>query len=108
MGAVSQAPVRQVQVCLYPSPSFLYKNQLPKEGPDSVAQVVIPALAQALDKSHKADRSLCPFRDLCYYLDRTSDRRLRKELVFVSFKKGQQRYLSCHCQADCDPVLWVL
>ena len=34
------------KVSLYPSPSFLSKNQLAKEGPDSVAPVVIPALAQ--------------------------------------------------------------
>ena len=37
------------QVSLYPSPSFLSKNQLAKEGPDSVAPVVIPALAPPLD-----------------------------------------------------------
>ena len=30
------------KVSLYPSPSFLSKNQLAKEGPDSVAPVVIP------------------------------------------------------------------
>ena len=34
----------QSKVSLYPSPSFLSKNQLAKEGPDSVASVVIPAL----------------------------------------------------------------
>ena len=73
---------------LYPSPSFLSKNQLAKEGPDSVAPVVIPALAPTLDKSLKGDRSLCPVRALRYYLDRTSDLRQNKELVFVSFKKG--------------------
>ena len=33
------------KVSLYPSPSFLSKNQLAKEGPDSVAPVVIPAVA---------------------------------------------------------------
>ena len=33
------------KVSLYPSSSFLLKNQLAKEGPDSVAPVVIPALA---------------------------------------------------------------
>ena len=41
-----------------------------------------------LDKSLKGDRSLCPVRALRYYLDRTSDLRQNKELVFVSFKKG--------------------
>ena len=61
------------KVSLYPSPSFLSKNQLAKEGPDSVAPVVLPALAPSLDKSLKGDRSLCPVRALRYYLDRTSD-----------------------------------
>ena len=36
------------KVSLYPSPSFLSKNQLAKEGPESVAPVVIPALAPSL------------------------------------------------------------
>ena len=58
------------KVSVYPSPSFLSKNQLAKEGPDSVAPVVIPALAPTLDKSLKGDRSLCPVRALRYYLDR--------------------------------------
>ena len=75
------------KVSLYPSPCFLSKNQLAKEGPDSVAPVVIPALAPTLDKSLKGDRSLCPVRALCYYLDRTSDLRQNKELIFVSFEK---------------------
>ena len=45
------------KVSLYPSPSFLSKNQLAKEGPDSVAPVVIPALAPTLDRSLKSDSS---------------------------------------------------
>ena len=82
------------RVSLYPSPSFLSKNQLAKEGPESVAPVVIPALAPTLDKSLKSDRSLCPVRALRYYLDRTSDLRQNKELVFVSFKKGIDKDIS--------------
>ena len=82
------------KVSLYPSPSFLSKNQLAKEGPDSVAPVVIPALAPTLDKSLKGDRSLCPVRALRHYLDRTSDLRQNKELVFVSFKKGFDKDIS--------------
>ena len=55
-----QTPVRLwSRVSLYPSPSFLSKNQLANEGPDNVAPVVIPALATTLDKSLKGDRSLC-------------------------------------------------
>ena len=74
-------------VSLYPSPNFFSKNQLAKEGQDSVVSVDIPALAPILDKSLKFDRSLCLVRALCYYLDRTSDLRQNKEFVFVSFKK---------------------
>ena len=82
------------KVSLYPSPSFLSKNQLAREGSDSVAPVVIPALAPTLDRSLKGDRSLCPVRALRYYLDRTSDLRQNKELVFVSFKKGFDKDIS--------------
>ena len=56
------------KVSLYPSPRFLSKNQLAKEGPDSVVPVIIPALAPALDKLLKGDRSFCPVRALRYYL----------------------------------------
>ena len=82
------------KVSLFPSPSFLSKNQLAKEGPESVAPVVIPALAPTLDRSLKSDRSLCPVRALRYHLDRTSDIRQGKELVFVSFKKGFDKDIS--------------
>ena len=82
------------KLSLYPSPSFLSKNQLAKEGPESVAPVVIPALAPTLDRSLKSDRSLCPVRALRYYLERTSDLRQNKELVFVSFKKGFDKDIS--------------
>ena len=54
------------KVSFYPLSSFLSKNQLAWDGPDSVAHVVIPALSPSLDKSLKEDRSLCPVRVLCY------------------------------------------
>ena len=76
------------RVSLYPSPSFISKNQLAKEGSTSVAPVVIPALAPSLDRSLKEDKSLCPVRALRYYLDRTKDMRVGKDLVFVSFLLG--------------------
>ena len=66
------------KVSLYPSPSFLAKNHLAKEGPECVAPVLIPALAPTLDKSLKEDRSLCPVRALRYYLDKTQDLRQGK------------------------------
>ena len=82
------------KVSFYPSPSFLSKNQLAKGGPDSLAPVVIPALVPSLDKSLKGDRSICPVGALRYYLDRTSDLRQNKELVFVSLKKGFDKDIS--------------
>ena len=57
---------------MFPSPCFLSKNQLAKEGPSSVAPVIIPALAPTLDKSLKDDRTLCPVWALLYYLDQRS------------------------------------
>ena len=77
-----------LKVSLYPSPSFFSKNQLAKEG------LVIPALNPTLDRSLKSDRCLCPVRTLRCYLDRTSDLRQNKELVFVSFKKGFDKDIS--------------
>ena len=81
------------KMSLYPSPRFLSKNQLAEEGPDSVAPVVIPALAPTLDKS-LTDRSLCPVRAPRYYLDRTLNLRQNKELVFVFFEKGFDKDIS--------------
>ena len=69
------------KVSLYPSPSFLSKNQLAKEGPDSVVPGVITALAPTLDRSLKSDRSLCRVRQ-------------NEEVVFVSFKKGFDKDIS--------------
>ena len=95
------------KVSLYPSPSFLSKNQLAKEGPDNVAPVVIPALAPTLDRSLKSDRSLWSVRALRYYLDRTSDLRQNKELVCLLQERLRQRHLTCHYLL-CDSVLRAL
>ena len=69
-------------------------RQSAKDGPDSVAPVVIPALVPTLDKSLKADRSLYPVGVPCYYIERTSELRQHKDLVFVSFKKGFDKDIS--------------
>ena len=79
--------------CPYiPQPAFFPRISWPKK----VQTLVIPALAPTLDRSLKGDRSLCPVRALCYYLDRTLDLRQNKGLVFVSFKKGFDRHFTCH------------
>ena len=79
------------QFSLHPSPIFIYKNQLAKEGPAAVAPAVIPALAPLLDSTLQEDKSLCPLRSLRYYLDKSKDLRKGRDLVFVSFRKSFQK-----------------
>ena len=48
---------------------FIAKNQLAREGSQSVSPVTIPALTTIVDRRFKEDRTLCPVRALRYYLD---------------------------------------
>ena len=57
----------------YPSTQLSIQISAGQEGADSVAQVVITALAPSLDMSLKSDGSLFLVRALQFYLDRTSD-----------------------------------
>ena len=79
------------KISLHPSPSFLSKNHLAKEGPDSVAPVVIPPLVPTLDKSLKVPLS-----------------GQSTALLLAGF----DRHLTCHYlpmdQTDYDPVLGAL
>ena len=59
------------EVALFPSSDFIAKNQLAREGSQSVSPVTIPALTTIVDRQFKEDRTLCPVRVLRYYLDRT-------------------------------------
>ena len=102
------------KVALFPSSDFIAKNQLAREGSQSVSPVTIPALTTIVDRQFKADRTLCPVRALRYYLDRTKDLRGSRSLLFISFKKGhtsdirpatlsswlKQTILLCYKQAD--------
>ena len=76
------------KVSLFPSSDFTAKNQLAREGSQSVSPVTIPALTTIVDRQFKEDRTLCPVRALKYYLDRTKDLRGSSSLLFISFKKG--------------------
>ena len=75
------------QVSLYPSPSFLSKNQLARDGPASVAPVVVPALAPTLDKSLSEDKSLCPVRP--YGIIWTGPKTSGKEKTWCSCPSGR-------------------
>ena len=79
------------QIQLSPFPSFIAKNQLAKEGPQSISPVVIPALKCSLD-SQDTDILLCPVRALQCYLDRTKDSRVGRQLLSISYKMGYQGY----------------
>ena len=67
---------------------FIAKNQLAREGSQSVSPVTIPALTTIVDREFKEDRTLCLVWALRYYLDRTKDLRGSRSLLFISFKKG--------------------
>ena len=112
---VRQSNLRQWEkVSLFPSSDFIAKNQLAREGSQSVSPVTIPALTTIVDRQFKEDRALCPVRALRYYLDRTKDLRGSRSLLFISFKKGhtsdiraatlsswlKQTILLCYKQAD--------
>ena len=102
------------KVALFPSSDFIAKNQLAREGSQSVSPVTIPALTTIVDRQFKEDRTLCPVRALRYCLDRTKDLRGSRSLLFISFKKGhtsdirpatlsswlKQTILLCYKQAD--------
>ena len=102
------------KVALFPSSDFIAKNQLAREGSQSVSPVTIPALTTIVDRQFKEDRTLCPLQALRYYLDRTKDLRGSRSLLFISFKKGhtsdirpatlsswlKQTILLCYKQAD--------
>ena len=102
------------KVALLISSDFIAKNQLAREGSQSVSPVTIPALTTIVDRQFKEDRTLCPVRALRYYLDRTKDLRGSRSLLFISFKKGhtsdirpatlsswlKQTILLCYKQAD--------
>ena len=68
-------------------PSFFSKNQLAKEIPDSVAPVVMLALAPILDKCLKSDRS-CVYRALCCLLGQ--DLKQNNELVCLPLERFWQ------------------
>ena len=102
------------KVALFPSSDFIAKNQLAREGSQSVSLVTIPALTTIVDRQFKEDRTLCPVRALRFYFDRTKDLRGSRSLLFISFKKGhtsdirpatlsswlKQTILLCYKQAD--------
>ena len=102
------------KVALFPSSDFIAKNQLAREGSQSVSPVTIPTLTTIVDRQFKEHKTLCPVRALRFYLDRTKDLRGSRSLLFISFKKGhtsdirpatlsswlKQTILLCYKQAD--------
>ena len=52
------------KVALFPYSDFIAKNQLAREGSQSVSPVIIPALTTIVDRQFKEDKTLCPVRAL--------------------------------------------
>ena len=101
------------KVALFPSSDFIAKNQLAREGSQSVSPVTIPALTTIVDRQFKEDRTLCPVWALRYYLDRTKDLRgsdpFSLSPLTRTYLRHQARYtlflvekniLLCYKQAD--------
>ena len=82
------------QIKLPPSPSFLAKNQLAKEGPQAISPMVIPALKCTQD-SQDMDTLLCPVRALGCYLDQTKGSRVGRHLLFILFELGHTKEIQC-------------
>ena len=76
------------KVALFPSSDFIAKNQLARQGSQSVYPVIIPDLLPIVDRQFKEDRTLCPVRALRFYLGRTMDLRGPRSFLFISFLKG--------------------
>ena len=74
-------------VSLETSPSFLSKNQLGKEGPDSGAPVVIPALRTNQSRLIDPYAQLEPCATIWIGIH-------SEIIVFVSFKKGFNKNIS--------------
>ena len=65
------------KVALFSSSDFIAKNQIAREGSQSVSPVSVPALTTIVDRQFKEDRTLCPVQAL-----------RSPPPLFISFKKG--------------------
>ena len=72
------------KVAWFPSSDFIAKNQLSREGSQSVSPLTIPALTSIVDRQFKEDGTLCPVGALRYYLDRTKDLRGSQSILFIA------------------------
>ena len=82
------------QIQLTPSPIFIAKNQLAREGTQTISPVVIPALKTTQD-DRDTDILLCPVRALSIYLKLTAELRQDKTLLFISYKQGHSKDILC-------------
>ena len=79
--------------CIH-NPAFFPRISWPKKVQTVWPQWLYQPWPLTLNRSLKSDRSLFPVRALRYYLDRTSDLRQNKEVIYVSFKKGFDKDIS--------------
>ena len=74
------------KAALFPSSDFIAKNQLAREGSQTMSLVIIPVLTTTVHRQFKEDKTLCPVWALRYYLDHTKYLRGSRSLLFISFK----------------------
>ena len=83
-------PGQWEKVALFPASDCIAKNQLAREGSQSVSPVTFSALMTIVDRQFKEDRALSPVQALRCYLDHTKDLRGSRSLLFISFKMTPQ------------------
>ena len=71
---------------------FIAKNQLAREGSQSVSLVTITAMTTIVDRQFNENRSLCPVQALRCYLDRTEDLRGSQSLQEWTHLRHQTCY----------------
>jgi hypothetical protein len=73
-------------------PGFLAKNQVPNT---SRHPVIIPSLSATVDKTFP-DRTLCPVRELKFYVDRTRRPTVRRgrQHLFISYVEGYSKEIA--------------
>ena len=85
--SLTKAPFENVKVASTRLDILFSQTQTSLEGGHYLSLSTKPFLSPDLSE----DMTLCPIRALYYYLDRTSTKRMGKNLLFISFKEGFEK-----------------
>ena len=73
-------------VSLFPHPGFISKTKIRAKGARSLQKLIIPALLPRLGPDMSENCSPYLVQALQIYLAKTEDKRMNKELLFISYK----------------------